>query len=669
MRDSPTTRPTSGDDGRGAAARNAAQPGTEPLRQCLIRLSSGLADVRSVLSDDDRSACENMVSSFRRSLIPQLGADFPLLVAVTGGGSSGKSTVFNTLAGTRASAASPRAGYTRRMVAAIHPNVAADEAKMALLFERFRENARPRKLESADETREAGAPVYVECPSVPARLVLVDTPDFDTGTAVGFTNRAAATEILDVSDVIVYIVTNQTYNNKSASDYIRSILSEVGVRKVALLYRCPPAFTEDDVREHMEVSLSNLYPDRRTAEGACIGIWRIDESNDVAAGTADPVFRPLAGGIPLEEALAALDPTKTRADVMRTAIADALRCADGWIRESEDASRKFAAYRDSLRFLTSDACRRCLALTPQRDILRLFTEEWEGAQHWAVRNGHWLSRRIVGLFQKRKDSGRETGFAESFRKEFLESARSLQKDREPPDVRFDFPKADRDLQPLAAILEDLARKEPDGYAIRDLDPRRKTGNFAATVSRPRLPDRDDSAGPSAGEALARMVNQAQAAMGDTESIRPEIRALVRTIRADMTIWQSAREWFSASLDTVALVGTLSYIAVTGDAFTGGALLSMFGLNDLVAVPALGAFLAANGNIDRKAVEKQMSALFTTWAKGKAGVIRTILEDGITGGDIAVCDEQCKQLDATLAGLKGAVAGAREQAALVFGNAG
>ena len=50
---------------------------------------------------------------------------------------------FNLLAGANVSAADPRAGYTRRMVAAVHPNVASDVRKMELLFERFRANARP----------------------------------------------------------------------------------------------------------------------------------------------------------------------------------------------------------------------------------------------------------------------------------------------------------------------------------------------------------------------------------------------------------------------------------------------------------------------------------------------------------------------------------------------
>ena len=186
------------------------------LRQSLIRVSQGLNDIASSLPDNERESCAGVISTLNRSVIPQLSSDWPLLVAVTGGGSSGKSTLFNFLAGAKVSASDPTAGYTRRMVAAIHPKVVADKQKMAMLFERFRANARPRALSKPEEALEPGEPVYVECLNVPEHLVLVDTPDFDVGTKEGFTNRAAAKEILDVADVILYVVTNATYNNKSA---------------------------------------------------------------------------------------------------------------------------------------------------------------------------------------------------------------------------------------------------------------------------------------------------------------------------------------------------------------------------------------------------------------------------------------------------------------------
>lgn len=654
----------------------ATREHTEHLRQSLIQLAAGLSSISQSLPGQEHEKCDSIVSQLNRSVIPQLEADCPLLIAVTGGGSTGKSTLFNALVGKKVSAANPTAGFTRRMVAAIHPKVVADKHKMALLFERFRANARPRKLESADEALQPGDPVYVECPDMPEHLVLIDTPDFDVGTREGFTNRASAEEILDVADAILYIATNALYNNKADTDFVRSILSEVGLRKVALLYRLLPVYDDDIVREHMSVLLSNLYPDEQTAKESCLGIWRIDESNDVAAGVCEPEIRPIAGGIPLVEALAALDPTKTRTNVMRTTIDEALDCADRWMGESKAEALKFEAYRDALRFQTSSACMECLKQSPQRDILRLFAEEWERAQPWAVRNGHWLSRtsikalRAVAKVFKKKEQTKELDFRAEFRKTFLKNAEALQNSREPPACHIKFPRADRDMQRIVEILRNLAQRDSDKYSITE-DVRESGENktkeevYSAMVFRPQLSFCGNQKGLSSGEVLSRMVNEATDIIGETEAVRPEVRELVRSIREGMSFWNSAKEWLFSSLDTVAVIGSITYVATTGDAFTGGTLLSMFGLNDLVAVPALGAFIAANSNIDKKAAEHQSRALFTTWAKGKAGDIRAILERGITGADIAACDKQCNRLNDSLEKLGEALQNARTYSNEVF----
>ena len=131
----------------------------DALRQSLIRVAQGLNEIVGSLPDNERKSCDGVISALNRSVIPQLSSDCPLLVAVTGGGSTGKSTLFNFFAGKQVSASDPTAGYTRRMVAAIHPKVAADKQKVELLFERFRANARPRTLSKPEDALEPGDPV------------------------------------------------------------------------------------------------------------------------------------------------------------------------------------------------------------------------------------------------------------------------------------------------------------------------------------------------------------------------------------------------------------------------------------------------------------------------------------------------------------------------------
>lgn len=651
------------------------------LQQSLIRISAGLSALSGSLREPDRRKCREMVSLLDRKLIPQLAADCPLLVAVTGGGSTGKSTVFNRLAGKKASAADPRAGFTRRMVAAIHPKVAANSRKMELLFERFRANAHPRRLENADEALSPGDPVYVECPDIPEHLVYVDTPDFDTGTRERFTNRDAAKEILDVADVVLYVATNATYNNKSATDFVRSVLSEVGLRKVALLYRFSPVYPDEMVREHMAVALSNLYPDEATARDACIGIWRIDESNEVAAGICDPEIRPLSAGVPLDEALAALDPTMTRAGVMRTEIAACLDNAEKWHADAKVEKSKFAAYRDSLKYLTSKTSLACLETAPQRDILRLFVEEWEAAQPWLVRNGRGLSRGTVEWVHsavkrvKRKfvrnpppSDGSSRDFKLEFRDRFLEKSEELRKNMLAPPLKFEFSGSSPDLHGLAESLRSLARVAPSSYRLADCG----SGRFEAVVARPDALSCGQDGGKDAksGDVLREMADRASATMGELQSIRPAVRVLVREIRNKMSRWQRCGEWVSASLDSVAIACALTFVIFNppAGAPASTALFSLFGLNDLVAVPALGAFVAAHSKIDRTLVDAKMKDLFTSWASEKAKALQSILEESVSGAEIDACDEQCKRLDKAFRDLEAALAAARDQAKGVFPDA-
>ncbi len=429
------------------------------------------------------------------------------------------------------------------------------------------------------------------------------------------------------------------------------------------------------MREHMTVALSNLYPDERTAKEACIGIWRIDESNEVAAGTRDPEIKPINGGAPLAEVLAALDPTKTRTDVMRGAIDDSLRHADKWIQETETEALKYAAYRDSLKFLTDIESRECLKITPQREVLRVFLEEWECAQPWLVRKGHWLSRtsakgakvcvetyrKVKGFFRQKQGQATDNGssFEEAFRTEFLKSVQRLKTYRERRCAGFDFPKNDPDMRHLSEALETLVKKFPDDYRLVDVDSKRKDGNYTAEVVRPADLDIDTDKGLSVDKWLDAVCAKAAAIVGETESLRPDVKKLVRSIREKMTFWQKVKEGSFASLDTIAAFVTISFVGMTGGPF-----LSVLGLNDLLAVPALLAYIPVHAMADKKLV---MTRLLTIWVTVMFDKIRPILEEEITGRDIAACDKTAKRLEGALGGLKSALAEAHQQAGVVFDN--
>ena len=234
---------------------------TVEVEQVFPRIVEASKKLYPLFLDVKRHEFSKAIELLEHKVIPLLRHECPLLVAVTGGGSVGKSTLFNMLAGGKYSGVKSKAGYTRRTLAAIHPSVVCDKARMALLFDLFKKNALPVPIKKSDEMLTPGAPLYVESPKITEQIAVLDTPDFDTGDKEDFENRAAAEEILASSDVLVYLFTNQTYNNKANTDFVRKAVSGIGRRKLVLVYRCSAAYPDEEVAEHMDEVLRNLFPD------------------------------------------------------------------------------------------------------------------------------------------------------------------------------------------------------------------------------------------------------------------------------------------------------------------------------------------------------------------------------------------------------------------------
>ncbi|MFZ0727213.1 MAG: GTPase, partial [Desulfobacterales bacterium] len=182
-------------------------------------------------------------------LLPLLDPRLPLMVAICGGANSGKSTLFNSLLKTRLSVVRGNAGSTRRVLVAGHPEVLAREDLIAALFDPFGQH--PRSLEDPAELLEPGPPLFIAHPKVPPGQILMDTPDFDTGTQDRYTNRDIAREVLEACNVLIYIVTNTTYNNLENTRFMRRILTETGMRRCILVYSCSRTLSDSQVRDHL----------------------------------------------------------------------------------------------------------------------------------------------------------------------------------------------------------------------------------------------------------------------------------------------------------------------------------------------------------------------------------------------------------------------------------
>ena len=92
-------------------------------------------------------------------------------------------------------------------------------------------------------------------------MILLDTPDFDTGARGGYANRDSARSALEASDILIYVFTNSNYNNRDNTDFIARMLTGIGRRKCFLVYRSYPSFTVEEVAEHAMTVGRNIYGD------------------------------------------------------------------------------------------------------------------------------------------------------------------------------------------------------------------------------------------------------------------------------------------------------------------------------------------------------------------------------------------------------------------------
>jgi hypothetical protein len=147
----------------------------------------------------------------------------PLHVAVVGGAGAGKSTVVNFLIGTRAAESNPQAGFTRHPVA--YTNTEGPlriPTRLGFLgpLQRLDEPAPSNRDEDVYQVRRvtpdpAGANLLKD-------FVIWDCPDMTTWAASGYVSRLL--EIAGAADVIVYVASDERYNDEAPTQFLHLLL-------------------------------------------------------------------------------------------------------------------------------------------------------------------------------------------------------------------------------------------------------------------------------------------------------------------------------------------------------------------------------------------------------------------------------------------------------------
>ena len=234
----------------------------------------------------------------------------PLHVVVVGGAGAGKSTVANLLAGTTQAEANPQAGFTRHPVAyAVADNGALPWPVSPGFLGSLERLAEPGPS-SVDADVFQIRPVTVDGEfSLLRRFVIWDCPDMTTWAATGYVPRLL--EVAGLADVIVYVASDERYNDEVPTQFLRLLL-ETGKPVIVCLMKMKEADTQALV-EHFQREVASRLPPGIVA---CVPIPLLTPEQ-----LADPVHLASRFRVPLLNQVAVLGepPTAARLRAVRWA--------------------------------------------------------------------------------------------------------------------------------------------------------------------------------------------------------------------------------------------------------------------------------------------------------------------------------------------------------------
>jgi len=129
------------------------------LNDTLKKVRSDIPRVMEMLGIHRHESVDNWIQIIDKKLLTKLSPDFPLMVTICGGGSAGKSTLFNSIVGERLSPVGGRAGLNRRVLFSVHEAILENPDFLLTLFEHF--GTLPHPFKDKEELMTPGDPVYV----------------------------------------------------------------------------------------------------------------------------------------------------------------------------------------------------------------------------------------------------------------------------------------------------------------------------------------------------------------------------------------------------------------------------------------------------------------------------------------------------------------------------
>src|SRR6266566_4738169 len=180
----------------------------------------------------------------------------PLHVAVVGGAGAGKSTVANMLSGAVLAEANPQAGFTRHPIAFTKANGAATWPAHAGFLGPLQRLTKPSPSSlDADVYQVRLVPSDNGVFTLLENFIVWDCPDMTTWAAAGYVPRLL--EISGLADVIVYVASDERYNDEVPTQFLRLLL-QAGKAVVVCLVKMREADAPAFVNHFRQEVLSKL---------------------------------------------------------------------------------------------------------------------------------------------------------------------------------------------------------------------------------------------------------------------------------------------------------------------------------------------------------------------------------------------------------------------------
>ncbi len=627
----------------------------QTIYEALKRLRSDIPDLVELLKLGHEQEVETWTDMIDAKLLTRFSPGFPIVAAICGGGSSGKSTLFNSLLGEKLAPTGGRAGMNRRLLFSVPASCLDPPDFMANLIKPGQTTPEP--LKDQDDLLTPGTPLYVSHQSEFRNMVLLDTPDFDTGAKGSYTNREVTQDALEASDILIYIFTNSNYNNRDNMDFISQMLTGIGRRKCFLIYRVYPSFSDQEVHDHAMIVARGIYGD--DADQYLLGIYRTDEDNQVAAGEKFMTLRSLRSRDPdFWKALEAIDTHQLRFELHASILNDVLERSANLLENANVSLDELRLFFDSLQTAQSHWVHEALKHFPMDRVLKRFARIWSETDPSHVKmmrktgaliefplkvvlsTAGWAKRQLYS----EKSEASVKDFADKLDEDLVTAVTGMHHQAVSPQMRItnsiNDPAAQRMLETIGHIRAWKGLKNAQSPRA-DAAGEGTAYHFVVDAHPSVLSEQQNLQAKDFKSILQSIRAQKNAIAGISREMEDDLKNLADHFRSKMSLWAKISQTFWAFMNVLPATVAVTYVLSTGDPLGAAGikikLTGLFGAKDLYALFAIPATTGMK-KADQKQLEIMLGPIVETWLKHKLKIVQDLFEEHITGDILHMADK-------------------------------